>query len=195
MQYSINVILVILSIAIMNFIFYFDNLNNKRLVYSIFTSLFVQFIIIYFNFTLKGSIIYTITLCLILSAAYTDIKEKKILNINIYFVYAVTGLLIIFDIVTHMPLTSHIEALLVTLAISITLYKLKALGAGDIPLLTILSYILADNVIIVIVISCVITSVVAITQKIIKKKRSKRIAYAPALLIAFLLFISYINIF
>ncbi|WP_035796327.1 hypothetical protein [Clostridium akagii] len=187
------VINIIISIIIINFIFYYDdNARNQyiKILLSLMASLFIGFIVSENYNTTYNSIIYTILLSILYATAYIDLRERKILNISIILMNILTFIYIINDVIYKHDIVYKLAILLVAFIIMRLLNKFKQLGEGDIPILLNLIYILNLNFIIVIGFGTILTLFLAIYYKI-KKMQYNELAFVPGLFIATLIFIGY----
>jgi hypothetical protein len=198
MQY---IILCLLSFLLMLCVFKFDCIKTTRIIYAVVLSVTIQIVLFITSTNIMMNIKYSTFLSLFAVATYTDIKEEKILEINIIMLYVAIGVGLIVDL-SNMR-SSHRDPfvlllLLIVLAVSIFLTLVKAISSGDIPLILALSYLWTYKFLFVIGISAgvfVMYATPRMIYKIIKKKERKfYVAAAPSFFIAALSFI-FINSF
>lgn len=197
-----GLILFPISFFIMLFLFHFDYISKLRIIYAVIMSAIIQVILLLTSSDTYWTGKCTLFLTLLAVATYTDIKEEKILNINIILLYIAVFIGIIFDFfsgVSHHQLTHNILILVIMLLLSMLLTLIKAISSGDIPLILALVYLWPDYIIIVLGISAVIFllySTPRILYKIHKHKNNKYyVAAAPSFLIASFLFLLYKQFF
>lgn len=198
MQYTI---LCLLSFLLMFCVFKFDCIKTTRIIYAVVIAVIIQIDLFITSTNIMMNIKYSIFLSLLAVAMYTDIKEEKILEINIIMLYFAIGVGLIVDLLNMRSSHQDPFALLlmfIVLAVCIFLTLIKVISSGDIPLVLTLSYLWTDKFLFVIGISAgvfVMYATPCMIYKIITKKERKfYVAAAPSFFIAALSFI-FINSF
>ena len=82
-------------------------------------------------------------------------RESYVLNINLYLAYFSIAVFIAIDLIQGQNIKYRLISTFLTYVITCALYKVKFIGAGDIPLLLIVAYLFTNNAVIIISISMV----------------------------------------
>lgn len=180
---GVNLGCFILSLCLMLIVLYYDNINIGKIVIAMLGAVVIQALLIFNKVEGVVCFKYTVLLALLLVAAYTDKREGNILNINLYIAYLSILSFAIIDIVSGAAIKNNLISLFIAFVVTIGLYKIKALGASDIPFICFIAYtftgyfvleILAFSIIVFEIcnISCTCKNIATIICK--TKKRVKR---------------------
>lgn len=137
----VNIICFILSLSLSLLVLYFDELNIKKVIIAVLGNSAIQAVFIVNKTVTSGMCFkYSILLSLLLVAAYTDIREGMVLDINSYMTYFNIPVFILIDVVSGAKVKNNLIALSIAVVVSFGLYKIKGLGANDIPFIGLIAY-------------------------------------------------------